>query len=148
MHALELLLDYHEYVTRLFDRFRIEDDGISLFSQIRSALELHRHLEEAFFYPKLSGSGSAQLDDAIRSAAADHRQIKADMDELDGVPRGDEGFVPKLKVIMEDVQHYVEQEEEKMFPLVEQLFDESELLRIGSEMAAEKTRLQHVAGNV
>ena len=60
-----------------------------------------------------------------------------------------ERFAPRLKVMMEDVEQHVVTEEEKLFPLVEEQFDEAELEKLGDEMKAAKARFDTIhAGNV
>ena len=49
-----------------------------------------------------------------------------------------EKFEPKLKVLIEDVEHHVEEEEGEMFPLVEAQFDAEVLNELGAELEAEK----------
>ena len=51
--------------------------------------------------------------------------------------------------MMEDVEQHVVTEEEKLFPLVEEQFDEAELEKLGDEMKAAKARFDTIhAGNV
>jgi hemerythrin superfamily protein len=141
MHAIELLLDDHEHVAGLFDRVRAGADGVSLFRQIRHAINIHRQIEERFFYPKLIDEGDEELRDIVELAIEDHRQVEADLEELKEMTEDTRRFEPRLKVMMEDVERHAEEEEERMFPLVEDQFDEGSLERLGTTMEAEKSRL-------
>ena len=58
--------------------------------------------------------------------------------ELDALVEHSDKFEAKLTVLMEDVEHHVEEEEGEMFPLVEAQFDEAILEELGSAMEAEK----------
>jgi hypothetical protein len=60
--------------------------------------------------------------------------------ELAALTEDSEKFDPKLKVLMEDVEHHVVEEEGEMFKLVEEQFDASVLEELGSEMEAEKSK--------
>ena len=62
--------------------------------------------------------------------------------ELAALSDASEKFEPKLKVLIEDVEHHVEEEESEMFPLVEAQFDADVLDELGSEMEAEKKAFQ------
>lgn len=140
MHAIELLLDDHEYVTGLFDRVRAGDDGISLFSKIKRAIDLHRHIEETLFFPKLIDEGDDELRNVVETALEDHRQVKASIDELDGIARDAERFRPRLRIVMEDVERLAEEEEERLFALAEEQLDEEALEKLGDDMSRERAR--------
>jgi hemerythrin-like domain-containing protein len=58
--------------------------------------------------------------------------------ELESLAGSSEKFEPKLKVLMEDVTHHVQEEEGEMFPMIEELFDEATLQELGAEMQEEK----------
>ena len=58
--------------------------------------------------------------------------------ELANLADDSEKFDPKLKVLMEDVEHHVQEEEGEMFPLVEEQFDDQVLSELGVELEAEK----------
>jgi iron-sulfur cluster repair protein YtfE (RIC family) len=53
----------------------------------------------------------------------------------------DAEFKAKLQVLMENVEHHVEEEEDDMFPLVKDQMDEQMLVRLGSLITAEKARV-------
>jgi hemerythrin superfamily protein len=144
MHAIELLLDDHEQVASLFDRVRANHGTAdhSLFEKIKAAIEVHKHIEETLFYPRLADEGDEELKKAVDMAIEEHRQVNLYLKELSELGDNDERFAPRLKMIMEDVEHHVEEEEEWMFPLVENQFDEYVLEKLGAEMEAEKTRYQ------
>lgn len=144
MHAIEILLDDHETVAGLFDRVRDSGGRVdhSLFEKIKTALDVHKHIEESLFYPKLVDAGDDALKDAVNAAKRDHRQVRTDLDELSELDDGDDKFDPKLKLLIEDVERHVEEEEGRMFPLVEDQLDEDALEELGAEMEAEKNRYQ------
>ncbi len=142
MHALELLLDDHDQVAVLFDRVRAHEAGTSLFAEIKAAIAAHKYIEETLFYPKISATGSDELRAAVTTAIEHHRSINDSLIELTESEDNADGFGPGLKVIMEDVELYADEEEERLFPLVEDQFDEQMLEKLGEEMAAEKARFQ------
>jgi hemerythrin superfamily protein len=142
MHAIELLLDDHDQVAVLFDRVRAEDDGLSLFKKIKAMLEAHKYVEETLFYPRLLDEGDDELKSAVGTAIENHRSIKESLDELAETAGDAERFGPALKVVMEDVEQYADDEEERLFPLVEDQFDEELLEQLGQEMEEEKARFQ------
>ena len=70
----------------------------------------------------------------------EHSQVKKFLSELAALSGDNEKFDAKLKVLMEDVEHHVKEEESEMFPLVKKQFDAAVLKQLGAEMEAEKTR--------
>jgi len=144
MHAIELLLDDHETVAGLFDRVRANKGNadLSLFQKIRAAIEVHKHIEETLFYPKLADAGDDELKEIVDTAIENHRQVNLDLDELGELADSDERFVPRLKIMMEDVEQHAEEEEERLFPLVENQFDEEALEELGAKMEEERTKYQ------
>jgi hypothetical protein len=53
----------------------------------------------------------------------------------------DDAFDAKVTVLMENVRHHVEEEEEELLPQSEKILDSDELIRLGEEMAARKEQL-------
>ncbi len=58
--------------------------------------------------------------------------------ELANLTEDSEKFEPKLKVLMEDIEHHVMEEEGEMFPKVKKVFDAATLQELGKQMAEEK----------
>jgi len=140
MDALELLKSDHEMVADLFDQVRETDESehAQLFEQIKTELETHTHIEERVFYPRLKEEGDEELVDIVLEGIEEHKQVKTLLKELSSLSSDSEKFEPKLKVLMENVEHHVEEEESEMFPLIESQFDTEMLDQMGAALAAEK----------
>ena len=141
MNVLELLINDHEKVSELFEQVKATEDRAKhqqLFEQIKQELEVHAHIEEAVFYPALQGKGNQELTDIVLEGIEEHHQAKMFLREISNLSDDSEKFDAKLKVLMEDVEHHVDEEENEMFPLVEEVFEESELDALGRELEAEK----------
>lgn len=140
MNALELLKADHEVVAELFEKVKASEDGQhpQIFAKIKAELDVHAHIEEAIFYPKLLEEGDEELTEIVREGIEEHRQVKMFLTELAALTDGSDKFEAKLTVLMEDVEHHVEEEEGEMFPLVEDQFDEEMLEELGAALEAEK----------
>jgi len=138
MNAIELLKTDHNTVSRLFQKVKAteESEHKELFEQIREELEIHTHIEETIFYPKVKEE--KELEDLVLEGIEEHHQAKIFLRELSALTEESEKFEPKLKVLMEDITHHVQEEEGEMFPKIEELFDESTLEELGAEMEEEK----------
>jgi iron-sulfur cluster repair protein YtfE (RIC family) len=148
MNAIELLKQDHEKVKELFEKFKGNEDGdnTALFEKINAELENHTHIEEAIFYPKLKAEGDEELKKIVLEGIEEHRQVKMFLRELASLTEDSEKFNPKLKVVVEDVEHHVEEEESEMFPMVEDQFDSDVLDELGAAMEAEKASFKKTQG--
>lgn len=139
MDALELLKKDHRKVGELFEQFKAtEDEGKhrQLFEQIRGELETHTHIEETVLYPAFAKH--QELKDMVLEAFEEHKQIKTLLKEITALSEGSERFDAKLKVMGEDVEHHVKEEEDELFPKVKNLFDREQLEQLGQELEAAK----------
>jgi len=140
MNALELLKEDHEKVDQLFQKVKADEDADhkDTFEQIKTELEIHTHIEETIFYPRLVEEGDEELKDITLEGIEEHRQAKMFLRELSSLTDDSEKFKPKLQVLMEDIEHHVQEEEGEMFPMIQEQFDEATLQELGKEMEKEK----------
>ena len=140
MNAIDLLKADHDRVSSLFEQVKAneDDDNRDVFEQIKDELEAHTHIEETIFYPKLKDEGDEELKDIVLEGVQEHSQVKTLLRELSDLVEDSEVFKPKLKVLMENVEHHVQEEEGEMFQLVEEQFDEEFLEELGATMEAER----------
>lgn len=141
MNALDLLIQDHEKVSELFEQVEATEDRaqhVELFKQIKQELEIHTHIEETVFYPALQAKGNEELTEIVLEGIEEHHQAKIFLREIDGLSENSEKFDAKLKVLMEDVEHHVDEEENEMFSLVEEVCSEEELEEIGARLEEEK----------
>jgi hemerythrin-like domain-containing protein len=64
------------------------------------------------------------------------------MAELEGLPVDDEAWGAKAKVMKENVEHHMEEEEGEMFEKARQVFDREELQELGTRMEQRKVEAQ------
>lgn len=144
MNAIELLKEDHNRVKALFEEVKANEDGdnTDVFKQIKAELEAHTHVEETIFYPRLLDEGDEELQKIVKEGIEEHRQAKMFLRELENLTDDSEKFLPKITVLMEDVEHHVQEEEGEMFQMVESQFDEEKLETMGAEMEEEKANFQ------
>jgi|SRR5436190_9580861 len=140
MNAIDLLKEDHDRVEKLFEQFKANEEGdnASLAQQITEELEAHTHIEETIFYPRLIEEGDEELKSIVEEGIEEHRQVKMFLNEMRNLSDGSDKLNAKLKVVVEDVEHHVEEEEGEMFSMVEDQFDEDVLNALGAEMEKEK----------
>jgi len=142
MNALELLKTDHKTVKELFEKVEASENDKQqkkLFEQIKEELETHTHIEETVFYPAVTKI--EELKDMVLESLEEHKQVKTLLREIDNLAEDSEKFEPKLKVLMENVEHHaVEEEEEKMFPKLRKLMSTEELEQLGHELEMAKDK--------
>ena len=139
MNALELLKTDHQKVKELFKKAEGANAARQkqLFEQIKKELETHTHIEEMVFYPAVRQT--EELEKMVLESLEEHKQVKTLLREMENLTSDSEKFEPKLKVLMENVEHHAEEEEEgKMFPKVRKVMNAEKLERLGQELEAAK----------
>ena len=120
MDALELLKQDHQKVKELFKQGQQTEDKKQqkqIFKEIKAELETHARIEETIFYPAMQEHD--ELKDMVLESLEEHKQLKTVLRELGKLSASSERFKPKFKVLMDDVKHHAEEEEEgKMFPKI------------------------------
>ena len=142
MDAIRLLKDDHKVVEKLFKDFEKAGDEAytgkrATVDRIIEELSKHAAIEEQLFYPVVRATVPDTEDIALESLE-EHHIVKWVLDELDGMDPHDERFDAKVTVLMENVRHHVEEEEQEFFPMVRKELGRKALNDLGEAMAAAK----------
>jgi hypothetical protein len=145
MNALTLLEDDHRKMRKLLDELEATTErGIrtreELYSTIKGELTIHELTEEEIFYPALKEHPKAE--DTVLEGYEEHHVVDLVMAELENLPVDDESWGAKAKVMKENVEHHMEEEEGDMFKQARSVFDRAELEELGERMAARKAEAQ------
>jgi hypothetical protein len=141
MNALTLLERDHREVERLLDELEpTTERGVKtrteLFQRLKTELTVHEVIEEEIFYPTLKQHPRAK--DIVLEGFEEHDVVDHLMGELEALPVDDETWGAKAKVMAENIQHHIEEEEGEMFDKARQVFDRDELDQLGEQMATRK----------
>jgi hemerythrin superfamily protein len=118
--AIELLMDDHKKVKKLFKEFeklaKAEDvDGkVEIANQICEELTVHTTIEEEIFYP--AAREAIGEEDMMNEAIVEHASAKDLIAQIQEMSGDDEMYDAKVKVLSEYIDHHVEEEEKEMFP--------------------------------
>lgn len=110
--AITLLKDDHDKVEKLFKDYEKasgEKRKEDLARQICRELTVHTMLEEEIFYPACKGKVE---EDLLKEALVEHDAAKLVIAEITSGSPGDEFYDSKVKVLQEEIEHHVEEEEE------------------------------------
>ncbi len=145
MDALRLLKDDHDKMRKLLTELESTTErGVrtreELFSRIKGELTIHEVIEEEIFYPALKEHPKAK--DIVLEGYEEHHVVDTVMAELEGLPVDDESWGAKAKVMQENVEHHMEEEEGEMFQKARQVFDREELDELGTRMEQRKAEAQ------
>ncbi|GEN11749.1 Hemerythrin HHE cation binding domain-containing protein [Myxococcus fulvus] len=133
MNAIELLKQQHDEVKKLFAQYGKLPDHADvrrgeLFKMIADRLAAHATIEELYFYP---ATKSERTEDELREAVEEHLSAKRIIADLLEMSPDDEEFDPKMKVLQEQIEHHVEEEEGELFKKVRKLLSKEQLEDLG-----------------
>ena len=145
MNAITMLEEDHVKMRKLLDELESTTErGLKiraeLFSTIKGELTIHEIIEEEIFYPELKAHPKAK--DIVLEGYQEHHVVDLIMKELEECPVDDESWGAKAKVMKENVEHHMEEEEGEMFKQARSVFDADELEELGERMAARKAQAQ------
>ena len=141
MNAITLLKDDHDKVKKLLEELESTTErGVrrreELFSTIKREPTVHEIIEEEIFYPTLKQHPKAK--DIVLEGYEEHHVVDTIMGELEKLPFDDETWGAKAKVMQENIEHHIEEEEGEMFRTARQVFDRAELEQLGAAMEDRK----------
>jgi hemerythrin superfamily protein len=136
--ALVLLKEDHKEMRRLFKAFQDAEEGPAsqrqkLVGQILEALTVHTYLENEVMYPEVRKL-LPDLEDDILESYEEHHVADLLCAELVTMDASDERFTAKTTVLIQNVQHHLEEEEQEWFPKVREALGRNQLQEIGERM--------------
>ena len=148
MDPFELLKTDHKKVAQLFDQLETVSGKrkLDVFQRIKSELELHTHIEETIFYPALEKP--EETHDLTLEAYEEHKVVKKLLAELAGAKTANDEWQAKAKVLRENVEHHVEEEENELFDKADNALSDKAKETLGDRMATEKAKKQGRANPV
>lgn len=141
--AIVLLREDHRKVEELFKAFE-KASGVgrkeTLAREICLDLSVHTALEEEIFYPACEGKVDEEL---LKESYVEHDSAKLLVAEIDAAKgESDEFFDSKVKVLQEQIEHHVEEEEMPKTGMFAQARDSDlDLKALGEQLAARKREL-------
>jgi len=143
VNAIDLLKQQHREVERLFKKIEKAgpEEKEKLFDELADALAVHAAIEEQHFYP---ATKDARTEELLEEAVEEHLSVKRIIADLLEMEPDDAQFDAKMKVLQEQVEHHVEEEEKELFPKVQKLHSKDELEDLGvlMEQTAEELKEQ------
>jgi len=140
--AIALLKSDHRKVEELFEKFeKASGEGRkkSIAEEICLELSVHAQIEEEIFYPACEGKVD---EDLLKESYVEHDGAKVLIAEIIKGGPDDEYYDSKVKVLSEEIEHHVEEEEKRMEGLFAQARKaELNMDALGQQLAARKAEL-------
>lgn len=115
--AVSDLMADHRKVEDLFKQFEAAGENnekkARIFNQISRELKVHTTIEEEIFYPASRDFVEA---DMVNEAEVEHQAAKDLIAQIEAMSPEDEYYDAKVKVLQEQIEHHVEEEETEYFP--------------------------------
>jgi len=141
MSAIDMLEADHREVEDLFEEFESAESAAekrAIFEELADKLAVHAAIEEKHFYPAAKSKGT---EDLLLEAAEEHLSAKRLIADLLALDASDDTFDAKVKVLEEQIEHHVEEEEGELFPKVKKLLGSEALDALEQEMTATREEL-------
>jgi hypothetical protein len=142
LDAIALLKKDHRTVEALFADFeKASGEGRKqkLAEQICLDLSVHAQIEEEIFYPACEGKVD---EDLLKESYVEHDGAKVLIAEILAGEPSDEFYDSKVKVLSEEIEHHVEEEEKRMEGLFAQARQAGlDMDALGDQLAARKEQL-------
>ena len=141
--AIALLKNDHREVEDLFEKFEKASSSErkwEIAQKICNELKIHTMLEEEIFYPACEGKVE---EDLLKESFVEHDAAKVLIAEIEAGGPSDEFYDAKVKVLKEEIEHHVEEEERPKEGLFAQAREaDIDMKAVGDQMLRRKSQLQ------
>jgi len=139
MDVLEIIKEDHQQVLRELDEVknastRTTGNRDKPWAAVVRDLLRHMYAEETVFYPALEDKYRGKILEAIE----EHKLVRMLMKQMDEMPKDDEVWTAKLKVMTENVMHHIHEEEGPIFRAARDEFGAEQLQDLGRRLKEAK----------
>ena len=140
--ALVLLRDDHKEMRKVFRQFQAAGDNATatkgrLVKKMIELLTVHTYIENEVMYPRVREM-LPDLEADVLESYEEHHVADLLVLELAGMKATDERFTAKTTVLIENVTHHMEEEEQEWFPKVREGLGRKALQELGKDLIAAK----------
>ncbi len=136
--AIVLLKDEHREIRKRFRAFEKTGDRAfatkgRLVDRIIELLTIHTYIENEVMYPRVREL-LPEVEDDVLESYEEHHVADVLVLELSIMNPDDERFTAKTTVLIENVEHHMDEEEKEWFPKVREGLSRTQLQELGAEM--------------
>jgi hemerythrin-like domain-containing protein len=138
--AIVLLKNDHKDIRKAFNDFKKAGEAAhaakgKIVDRIIELLTVHTYIENEVMYPRVREL-LPEVEDDVLESYEEHHVADVLVMELAAMKPDDERFTAKTTVLIENVRHHMEEEEQEWFPQVRKGLGRKTLQDIGAEMQA------------
>src|SRR5690242_14049432 len=142
--AIVLLKEDHKQIKRLFRDFDAAGENATkrkgeLVSKIIELLTVHTYIENEVMYPEVRRL-VPDLEDDVLESYEEHHVADLLVMELVAMSPDAERFDAKTTVLIENVSHHIEEEEQEWFPKVREALGRKQLQELGEKLLEAKAK--------
>ena len=142
--AIVLLKNDHKEIRKAFRAFEKAGENAhaakgKLVDKIIELLTVHTYIENEVMYPRVREL-LPDLEDDVLESYEEHHVADVLVMELAAMKPNDERFAAKTTVLIENVDHHIDEEEGEWFPQVRQGLGRKALQELGADMLQAKKR--------
>jgi len=104
-------------------------DRRDLFVRLRTELDAHAEAEERALYSRMMATEDGR--ERARHSVHEHEQIDDILADLDQMDYSSTGWLNRFATLRDKVEHHLEEEESKVFPLASELFSNQKAREMG-----------------
>jgi hemerythrin-like domain-containing protein len=136
--AIVLLKDEHKLIRKAFRDFEKAGENAhktkgQLVDRIIELLTVHTYIENEVMYPQVRKL-LPEVEDDVLESYEEHHVADVLVIELSMMKPTDERFTAKTTVLIENVDHHIDEEEKEWFPKVRAGLGRKQLQDLGAEM--------------
>jgi iron-sulfur cluster repair protein YtfE (RIC family) len=132
MKATALLKKQHRKVEAMFATLeKGKGDVAAVLAQLANDLAAHMAIEQTIFYPAVREIDAEMVGESYQEHAVAELALKRLLETTPDDPT----FAPKVIALKELIEHHVEEEEEDLFPTVEEEMEGDALDTLGTRMS-------------
>ena len=142
--AIVLLKNDHKEIRKVFRDFQKAGENATkakadLVARMIELLTVHTYIENEIMYPEVRRL-LPDLEDDVLESYEEHHVADVLVMELFALPSTAERFDAKTTVLIENVTHHIEEEEEEWFPKVREGLGRKQLAELGQRMLDAKAK--------
>ena len=141
--AIVILKDDHKEVRGLFREFEKPTTTNArkgtIVKKVIELLTVHTYIENEVMYPEVRRL-LPELEDDVLESYEEHHVADVLVMELAALKPGDERFEAKTTVLIENVRHHMDEEEQDWFPKVRDGLTRTQLRDLGTQLLAAKEK--------
>jgi len=146
MDCLDLLIADHNRFRGTFKRFQEAQEAenvaemSSLSNLLAQDLVIHTTIEEEIFYTATHDL-SEEIGETIDEGLQEHHVADVLVEEMKPLQAGDPEWVAKMTVLIESVEHHIDEEEAELFPSVRSATDADFRENLGQKMDHRRSQM-------